>query len=291
MPDPATIVIVPGAFCGRWSLWKLLPALAARGITSVGVDLPSRNANDNSIDVHDDIAHVHKVIDAIDGPVLLAGKSYGGAVITGVDHPQVAHLLYIAAVMPRPGEPFLATLASATLPNFAAGLHNLNDGPTRCDADVGARNAFAQANADDKDVWRRNGTPISFGPDASVSLSAALWQRVPSTYVVCGQDLVLDPQRQRQGAVERATEVVELPFDHTPGASHPDDIAEMLKRVAYSAGPTSPRCRRSAGAVASSLCRLVGAQRQRGAWSLMTNLMTSKGAWRVWASERASAAA
>ena len=244
MPNLATVVIVPGAFCGAWSLWKLLPALTARGIAAVGVDLPSCSASDSSVDVHDDIARVRQVIDAVGGPVVLAGKSYGGAVITGVDHPRVAHLVYIAAVMPRAGEPFLATLATATLPKFAAGLRILNDGRTRCDPEVGARMAFAQASAGDKDVWRRNGTPISFGRDASVSLPSAVWQRVPSTYLVCGEDLVLDPELQRCWAAERASEARELPFDHTPGVSHPDDIAEMLASVAKDPLKSVPRAGR-----------------------------------------------
>ena len=92
--------------------------------------------------------------------------------------------------------------------------------------------AFAQASPEDKDVWRRKGTPISFGSDVSVSLPKALWERVPSTYVVCADDRSILPDAQRRWATERATEVIEWPSDHCPQLSHPDLVAELLEKLA-----------------------------------------------------------
>ena len=229
----ATILLVHGAWCGDWVYWKLAPCLDARGIHWVGADLPSCKATDPSIGPSDDAAYVGQLIDRIDGPVVVMGKSYGGAVISGATagRRNVSHLVYVAAFMPEPGESFQKTTAPALLPEFAAGISALDDGRLELDAEVGARCAFAQASDADHDVWRRERRPWSVGHDGSIGFDRVGWETIASTYVVCSEDRCIDPSAQRDWAA-RATNVIERPYDHSPGVSHPDAIADLLSEIA-----------------------------------------------------------
>lgn len=233
MADTKTVVLVHGAWCGDWIFWKLKSCLEKRGIRCVGTNLPTGGANDTSVSAHDDAAYLRDLIDKIDGPVVLAGKSYGGAVISGagVDRSSIAHLVYIAAVMPQAGEPFQRTMRASLTPEFAQGIKLLPDGRFAMDVEVGARCAFSQAPENDRDVWRREARPMSMGRDPSIAFDRVAWGAVPSTYIVCAEDKAINPTAQRAWAA-RATHMIEAPFDHSPGVSHPDAVADILSRIA-----------------------------------------------------------
>lgn len=230
---PSTILLVHGAWGGDWVYWKLAPCLDARGVRWVGADLPSCKAADASIGPADDAAYVGQLLDRIDGPVVVVGKSYGGAVVSGATagRRNVSHLVYVAAFMPEPGEPFQQTTAPARLPEFAAGIRVLEDGRFEMDAEVGAQCAFTHATDADHDVWRRERRPMSFGRDRSIAFDRVGWESIASTYVVCSEDRCIDPSAQREWA-RRATNVVERRYDHSPGVSNPDEIADLLADIA-----------------------------------------------------------
>ena len=235
MTDTATVLLVHGAWCGEWAYWKLTPCLDARGVPWVGTDLPSCRATDASIDIRDDAAYVRELISGVDGPVIVVGKSYGGAVIGGaaVDLPNVAHLVYVAAMMPAAGQSFMEAIGAARTPEFARGIKFLDDGRTEMDPEIGAQTAFTHASEEDRDVWRRNRRPMSIGRDPSVAFDRVAWETIPSTYVICADDHAIDPSAQRAWA-QQATHQVEKPFDHSPGVSHPDEVADLLADIARS---------------------------------------------------------
>jgi len=215
----ATVLLVHGTFCGDWAYWKLAPCLDERGLDWVGADLPTCRAADTSVGPLDDVAYVRALIDAIDGPVVVAGKSYGGTVVSGATagSSNVKELVYIAAMMPEADEPFQKTTGAAMTPEFVEGMRFLPDGRGAMDPEVGAACAFWQATEEDRDVWRRNGSPTSFGRDPSVCLGGVGWGDIPSTYIVCSEDRAIQPSAQRAWA-ERATHVIERPWDHSPGS-------------------------------------------------------------------------
>ena len=129
-----------------WHVVRGLGVLEARpmpggsGLDWVGVDLPTCGATDTSIGPLDDVAHVRDLIHSIDGPVVVAGKSYGGTVISGATAgcSNVEHLVYIAAMMPEPDELFHTTTAAARTPGFARGSRLLDDGRVALDPEIGA---------------------------------------------------------------------------------------------------------------------------------------------------------
>lgn len=237
MTRTATVLLVHGAWCGAWAYWRLTPCLDKRGLAWIGADLPSCGAADTSVDIRDDARHVRALVDDADGPVVLVGKSYGGAVIGGaaVDRPQVVHLVYVAAIMPDAGQPFGQAVGPARMPEFSKGIRLLEDGRTEMDREIGARTAFTHAAEEDRDVWRRNARPMSMGRDPSFAFDRAAWEQVPSTYVVCTEDQAINPDAQRAWAA-RATHCIERPFDHSPGVSHPEEVADLLAEIASSRG-------------------------------------------------------
>ena len=241
MPDRstgATLVLVHGAWSGSWCWWKLVPVLDELGVAHVEVDLPSCSAPDTSVDIHDDADHVRETAKRIDGPVVLVGNSYGGAVITegGLDAPNVRRLVYLAAHMPDADESLIAVMSGNATPDFEGAVSILEDGRMRLDPEVVARVAVQQAPDDDRNVMRTRLAPaMSMGTDFAMAFPRVAWHEVPSTYVVCTDDRSLTPDAQRVWAKERATDHVELPFDHCPQVSHPREIAELLAGIARSA--------------------------------------------------------
>ncbi len=96
------VVLVHGAWAEGSSWAKVIPLLEAKGLHVVAVQNPLTS-------LADDVAATKRIIDAQDGPVLLVGHSYGGAVITEAgNNPKVAGLVYVAAFAPDAGESALS---------------------------------------------------------------------------------------------------------------------------------------------------------------------------------------
>ena len=114
---PATIVLVHGAWHGAWCWDRVVEGLAARGVDVVAVDLPGHGASRQPLgDLHGDAAVVGRALDALDGPAVVCGHSYGGAVISegAAGHPNVRHLVYLAALMPDAGESCSTSIPAAS---------------------------------------------------------------------------------------------------------------------------------------------------------------------------------
>jgi pimeloyl-ACP methyl ester carboxylesterase len=229
-------VLVHGALCSS-SIWEPVgKEFDARGIPHIAVDLPSVGVGvDPSNDVHGDAVHVRSVLDGIEGPVVLCGNSYGGFVITeaSADHPNVAHLVYLAAFMPD-GDEDLASFPQANCsPELWTGAIVRDDGLIDCEHEVMRRTAFQQA-APEAAEWAllsmRPMAPEALG-GASGPVAGVGWRGIPSTVVVCTEDRTILPESQRRWGKERATHSVEVPFDHCPQVSHPAEVAEILAKV------------------------------------------------------------
>jgi hypothetical protein len=73
---------------------------------------------------------------------------------------------------------------------------------------------------------------MSFGADFSSKVTEASWRTIPATYAVCTGDLAIRPDSQLQWATERAADYVEWPADHCPQNSRPNDVADLLAKLA-----------------------------------------------------------
>jgi pimeloyl-ACP methyl ester carboxylesterase len=218
-------MFVHGAWHGSWCWDPVRRALEADGLVTAAVDNPSVTAPGS--DLHADGDNLRAALDAIDGPVVLVGHSYGGAVISDAGtHPNVEHLVYLTAFPLDTGESAMENALvggeDMKLPEalvFDGDMITLE--PSRvvefffhdCAPAIAAA-AAAQLR------------PMSLAAMAAASRAAA-WRDKPSTYVVCTDDRAIPVALQRSAA-ERAGAVAEIPTSHSPFLSRPDDLARML---------------------------------------------------------------
>ena len=111
-----SVVLVHCAYADGSSWSEVIKRLQAAGITATGVQNPLAS-------LADDVAHAHRVLAMQPGPVVLAGPSFAGTVITQAGtHPNVAALVYVAARAPDAGEDYAALASRFPAPPASAGL-------------------------------------------------------------------------------------------------------------------------------------------------------------------------
>lgn len=229
-----TVVLVHGAWHGAWCWERVGEELEAKGIPVVVPDLPGHGSDPRPPgDLHTDAARVAEVISAVEGPVVLVGHSYGGAVVTeaGVA-PSVEHLVYVAAFNLDQDESVMSAAVGKAFgfdPGPVDVLDHVTTGPDgmmTVSAD-GARLLFYNdCTSEDVDWATRR-----LCPQPSVALgqtpSAVAWRAKPSTYAVCSDDAIVPPGLQRLLAA-RAGATVEWPTGHSPFISRPDLVTALL---------------------------------------------------------------
>lgn len=226
----AQFLLVHGSWHGPWC-WDLLrPELEARGHRSTVVDLPSCGGTaDGSLGTYeDDAAAVSVAAAALEGPVVVVGHSYGGAVISAATFPStVSRLVFLGAFMPDSARSYVSYLPPGPLPPYVG----LRDDGTMTVPDGRARPAFYLDCPDDLAAWAesqlRPQSQAVLGPEVTV----ASWRSIPSTYVVLTEDQALPPDFQRMFAAQ-ATDTVEFASSHSPFLSRPRDLAALFDTLA-----------------------------------------------------------
>jgi pimeloyl-ACP methyl ester carboxylesterase len=187
-------------------------------------------------------------------PVVVVAHSFGGAVLTRaaqqVPH-LIAHLVYVSAVMPASGVPGLAYLQSPEQDGDAIPALLCADpaavGALRLDVRAGGayRARLIDAFYSDVDPDTAAAATALLTPDAPAAIAAGTteltadgWGSLRRTYVHCSQDKVIRPALQRRFVREadsahpqNPTRVVELPSNHSPFLSHPDEFATVIAQA------------------------------------------------------------
>ena len=223
----ATYILVHGGWGGAWTWRDVGKELTRRDIPWTALDLPSstRGAHPNTY-LADDAREVIEVA-KLDGPVVLVGHSYGGAVITEAagDIANLERLVYIAGLVPALGQSASEAKAEVDV------MTRLDDAIER-DGEFLVLNpllAHAALYQDCKEkvaAWAVSQltpqTIASFrSPRSSFDVEA------PSRYILCTDDNALDPTLQKVMA-ERCSEVVTLESDHSPFLSRPGILTDLL---------------------------------------------------------------
>jgi pimeloyl-ACP methyl ester carboxylesterase len=223
--ERSTVVLVHGAWGGSWCWERVVPLLEAREVRTATVDLPSVGGPpDGTGSLAGDAGAVVDVLDALEGPFLVCGHSYGGMVVThaAAGREDVRRLVYLCAFMPDTGESLYALTGGP-----GPWMDVLEDGRTLPDLAHVAAVGYA-----DSDPATRASAIARLRPQVPTPFSepvpAAAWRDIPSTYVVCTEDRSLPVGVQREVFAPRAGEVVELVASHQPYYSMPDRIAELL---------------------------------------------------------------
>jgi pimeloyl-ACP methyl ester carboxylesterase len=226
---PAPAVFVHGAWHGPWCWDRVTPLLRERGIETHLLDLPSMNVGHAPVtDLHSDADALRKTLDAMDRPAVIIGHSYGGMVITeGAGHANAKRLVYLTAFMPDANESLASLFAQTPNPDLLANLIVEQGRSALNPACVGP---LFYNDCDAETVAWATSKLRSMLSDANEPVRTAAWRTIPSTYVVCGEDRAIPPSLQRIMA-KRAGEVTEWQTSHSPFASRPDLVADLVERL------------------------------------------------------------
>jgi pimeloyl-ACP methyl ester carboxylesterase len=228
IPVVKNIVLVHGAFADGTSWSKIIPILEGEGYHVVSVQNPLTS-------LADDVAATRRVIALQDGPVILVGHSWGGAVITQAgDDPKVAGLVYVAAYAPDAGE-------SA---NQASTPFGVTEGQKaiRVDSEKfaymtsdGILNHFAQGlpMEERRVVLAVQGE--SYGPMFDEKLTVAAWKTRPSWVVIAANDQMLPPAMEEASAKRMGATATTLPTCHLAMLQQPVEVAAVIDQAAKTA--------------------------------------------------------
>jgi pimeloyl-ACP methyl ester carboxylesterase len=185
-----------------------------------------------TISLADDVAATKRIVAAQNGPVILVGHSYGGAVITEAGNdPKVAGLVYITAFAPDKGES-VSTLIKDPPPGAPVPpILPPQDGylfldkakfPASFAADVDSERARFMADSQ-----------VPWGLDAlSGTISEPAWKTKPSWYLVATDDKMIPPAAQRFMSKRAGSTVVEVAGSHAIYMSQPNAVAALIEKAA-----------------------------------------------------------
>ncbi|MHC9061497.1 alpha/beta hydrolase [Nitrospira sp. CMX1] len=220
------IVLVHGAW-GDGSHWRhVIPLLYDQGFKVLAVQSPLTS-------LADDIDRTSKLAAGQDGPTLLVGHSYGGAVITGAGHvPNVVGLVYIAAFAPDEGDSLSSIFARREQPSGARSIRPDKYGFLWI-AQESFRKSFGQ-DLDEKEalVMAVSQKPI-VGRCFEDKSGAPAWKSKPSWYQVSANDRMIPPETEAWMAERiKPKKTMTLEASHASMASHPGDVAALIAEAA-----------------------------------------------------------
>ena len=219
------IVLVHGAFVDGSGWQGVYDHLAADGYRVAVVQNPT-------LSLAGDVAATHQILGDLDGPAVLVGHSYGGAVISEAgNHPNVAALAYIAAYAPDKGESLSTLIAEAPPGAPAPPILPPKDGLLFLDRDKFAA-AFA-ADVPEKLAAFMADSQVGFGVDAlNEAVSEPAWRTKPSWYLVTTNDRMIPPPAQRAMSERAKATVTETPANHAVYVSQPAVVAAVITQAA-----------------------------------------------------------
>ncbi|MFI9230462.1 alpha/beta fold hydrolase [Streptomyces rimosus] len=224
-PEPGNVVLVHGAFVDGTGWQGVYDILKRDGF---GV----RVVQNPTLSLEGDVAAVRLVLDALDGPVVLVGHSYGGAVISVAGHhPKVSALVYVAAFAPDKGESVNTLIADPPPGAAVPPILPPRDGFLFLDRDKFAHSFAADLPAEQAEFLADSQVP--WGEEAlSGAVAEPAWRTRPSWYLVATDDRMIPPPAQRAMAERAGARVVEVAGSHSVYVSRPAEVAALIRQAA-----------------------------------------------------------
>ncbi len=224
-PAAVNVVLVHGGFVDG-SGWQGVYDLLTQDGYQVSV---VQNA---TLTLEDDVATTKRVIDAQGDPVVLAGHSYGGAVITEAGtHDKVAALVYIAAFAPDKGESVNTLIANAPPGAPVPPILPPEDGFLLLDRAKFAASFAGDLLAEQAAFMADSQVPWGIGALRG-TVSEPAWRIKPSWYMVATDDRMIPPPTQRAMSERAGSTVVEGPGSHAVYVSQPAAVAGLIAQAA-----------------------------------------------------------
>jgi len=228
MTDVQNVVLVHGGFVDGSGWRRVYDLLTAEGF-NVSV------VQNQTLSLESDVETTHNLLDQQDGPAILVGHSYGGAVITEAGrHENVAGLVYIAAFAPDAGESVSTLIADpppgAPVPPILPPI----DGFLFLDRDRFADSFAADVPTDEAAFMADSQVP--WGVEAlNGVITEPAWRTKPSWYLVATDDRMIPPPAQRAMSARAGSTVVEEAGSHSIYVSQPHATADLIKNAAQRA--------------------------------------------------------
>jgi pimeloyl-ACP methyl ester carboxylesterase len=219
------VVLVHGGFVDGSGWEAVYKILTKKGYSVTVVQNPT-------ITLEGDVMATKTAIDAQDGPVILVGHSYGGAVISqaGSD-PKVVGLVYITAFALDNGES-----VSSLIKDPAPGAPVPPILPPQAGFLFLDRKKFAESFAADVDPQEAQfmaNSQVPWGLEAlSGVVRGAAWKTKPSWYLVTTEDRMIPPDAQRFMSKRAGSKVVEVKANHAVYISQPAAVVSIIEQAA-----------------------------------------------------------
>ena len=225
MSSRSTIVLVHGAFANAGCWAKLIPLLRAKGFSVVASNCPLSS-------LADDVEAVRQTIKMQDGPVLLVGHSWGGAIITEAgNESNVRGLVYIAAGAPDTGQSF-----NDWWKGYPAAPGAPEIKPYGKDRFVMSLEGFRRFFAQDCSADEAEFLYCTQGPYAAAAnhepITKAAWRDKPSWFIMGEQDHMLIIDLERDAAKKIGAKTLVLQSSHVPMISRPGEVADFIEEAA-----------------------------------------------------------
>ncbi len=226
MTKMQNIVLVHGAFADG-SSWKPVADLLIKDGYKVAI------VQHPMTSLEDDVAATVRILDRQDGPVVLVGHSYGGAIITEAGNdPKVAALVYVAAFAPDAGE-VLGALLEKT-PPASTGIAPSKDGFLFLDPAVYAADFAGDLPKAQGDFLALSQMPVAskaFG----TPIGAPAWKAKPTYGIVATEDRMINPDLERMMYKRAKALVTEVKGSHVVFLSQPRAVADVIEDAARNA--------------------------------------------------------
>jgi pimeloyl-ACP methyl ester carboxylesterase len=218
------IVLVHGAFADGSGFKKLYTILKARGYNVSIVGNPNTS-------VEDDAAATKRVLDRQEGPVILVGHSYGGAIITVAgSSANVAGLVYIAAFTPDKGET-LGGLLSSYPPDPKSGILPPVNGFAWYDLAKYHSGFCADLPKAEAEFMAASQVPVAVSAFTHVFNDIA-WKVKPTWHIVATEDHSIPPDLERFMAKRSGGKVFEIKASHLVFISQAKAVADIIEDAA-----------------------------------------------------------
>jgi pimeloyl-ACP methyl ester carboxylesterase len=226
--DVRNVVLVHGGFVDGSGWRGVYDALKADGFNVTVVQ-------NQTLSLESDVETTDNLLDLQNGPAILVGHSYGGAVITEAGrHERVAGLVYIAAFAPDAGESVNTLIADPPPGAPVPPILPPQDGFLFLDRAKFAESFAADLPADDAAFMADSQVP--WGVEALTgAISEPAWRTKPSWYLVATDDRMIAPPAQRAMSQRAGATVVEAPGSHSIYVSQPHATAALIKQAAQRA--------------------------------------------------------
>jgi pimeloyl-ACP methyl ester carboxylesterase len=228
MTAVSNVVLVHGGFVDGSGWQGVYDLLKADGL-NVSV------VQNQTLSLDSDVATTHDALDQLEGPAILVGHSYGGAVISEAGrHERVAGLVYIAAFAPDAGESVDTLIADPPPGAPVPPILPPREGFLFLDRDQFAASFAADLPA--RQAGFMADSQVPWGVEAlGGAITEPAWRSKPSWYLVATDDRMIPPPAQRAMSERAGAAVVEAPGSHAIYVSQPRVVAEVIKLAAQRA--------------------------------------------------------